>query len=166
MWELWMLQQNSKEKTWAAPLWRSIHIYQKGSLPQAHPVRYPPSGSSSPSYTRRNPCHNNFYLYTKFRSRLIRGLNGQILIKGDFNGHSYSWGNLSNDTRGDVIERFTEKNSLCILNNGSPTYLKPQAQHSQNPTSAIDLSICTPGGEPTKVKCNYIWANVITFVQM
>ena len=22
------------------------------------------------------------------------------------------------------------------------------------------------GGEPTKVKCNYIWANVITFVQM
>ena len=22
-----------------------------------------------------------------------------------------------------------------------------------------------PGGEPTKVKCNYIWANVITFVQ-
>ena len=23
-----------------------------------------------------------------------------------------------------------------------------------------------PGGEPTKVKCNYIWANVITFVQM
>ena len=24
----------------------------------------------------------------------------------------------------------------------------------------------TPGGEPTKVRCNYIWANVITFVQM
>ena len=23
-----------------------------------------------------------------------------------------------------------------------------------------------PGGEPTKVKCNYIWANVITFAQM
>ena len=27
---------------------------------------------------------------------------------------------------------------------GSPTYFKPQAQHSHNPTSAIDLSICTP----------------------
>ena len=34
---------------------------------------------------------------------------------------------------------------MCILNDGSPTYLKPQAQHSQNQTSAIDLSICTPG---------------------
>ena len=23
-----------------------------------------------------------------------------------------------------------------------------------------------PGGEPTKVKCIYIWANIITFAQM
>ena len=52
---------------------------------------------------------------------------------------------FSNDTRGVVIERFTDRNNLCILNDGSPTYLKPQAQHSQNPISAIDLSICTPG---------------------
>ena len=85
------------------------------------------------------------HLTTQDLSRLIRGLNGQILITGDLNDHSYSWGNLNNDTRGDVIERFTDRNNLCILNNGSPTYLKPQAQHSQNPTSAIDLSICTPG---------------------
>ena len=42
------------------------------------------------------------------------------------------------------MERFTDKNNLCILNNGSPTYLKPQAQHSYNPTSAIELSTCTP----------------------
>ena len=42
------------------------------------------------------------------------------------------------------MERFTDKNNLCILNNGSPTYLKPQAQHSHNPTSAIELSTCTP----------------------
>ena len=85
------------------------------------------------------------HLTTQDLSRLIRGLNRQILIIGDLNGHSYSWGNLNNDTRGDVIERFTDRNNLCILNDGSPTYLKPQAQHSQNPTSAIDLSICTPG---------------------
>ena len=85
------------------------------------------------------------HLTTQDLSRLIRGLNGQILITGDLNGHSYSWGNLNNDTRGDVIESFTDRNNLCILNDGSPTYLKPQAQHSQNPTSAIDLSICTPG---------------------
>ena len=83
-------------------------------------------------------------LTTQDLSHLIRGLNGHILITGDFNGHNYSWGSLSNDIRGDVLEGFTDKNNLCILNDGSPTYLKPQAQHSQKPTSAIDLSICTP----------------------
>ena len=83
-------------------------------------------------------------LTTQDLSRLIRGLNGHILITADFNGHKYSWDSLSNDIRGDVVERFTNKNKLCIFNDGSPTYLKPQAQHSQNPTSAIDLPICTP----------------------
>ena len=72
-------------------------------------------------------------LTTQDLSRLIRGLNGHILITGDFNGHNYSWGSLSNDIRGDVVERFTDKNNLCILNDGSPTSLKPQAQHSQTP---------------------------------
>ena len=31
---------------------------------------------------------------------------------------------------------------------------------------AYDMIHYISGGEPTKVKCNYIWANVITFVQM
>ena len=92
------------------------------------------------------------HLTTQDLSRLIRGLNGQILIIRDLNGHSYSWGNLNNDTRGDVIERFTDRNNLCILNDGSPTYMEPQAQHSQNSTSAIDLSICTPG---LALKCSW-----------
>ena len=48
------------------------------------------------------------------------------------------------DTRGEVIERFTDKNNLCILNDGTHTYLKPQAQHVNKP-SAIDLTISTPG---------------------
>ena len=85
------------------------------------------------------------HLKTQDLSRLLRGLNG-ILITGDFNnGHNYSWGSLKNDTRGGVVERFTDRKNLCILNDGSPTYLKPQAQHSENPTPAIDLSIYTPG---------------------
>ena len=49
------------------------------------------------------------------------------------------------DTRGEVIERFTDKHNLCILNDGSHTYLKPQAQYVNKPTSAIDLTISTPG---------------------
>ena len=85
------------------------------------------------------------HLKTQDLSRLLRGLNGHRLITGDFNGHNYSWGSLKNDTRGGAVEGFTDRNNLCILNDGSPTYLKPQAQHSESPTSAIDLSICTPG---------------------
>ena len=49
------------------------------------------------------------------------------------------------DTRGEVIERFTDKHNLCVLNDGTHTYLKPQAQHVNKPTSAIDLTISTPG---------------------
>ena len=85
------------------------------------------------------------HLTTQDLLRFIRVLNRQTFITRYFNGHSYSWGNLNNDTRRDVIERFTDRNNLCI-------HLKPQAQHSQNPTSAIDLSICTPG---LSLKCTW-----------
>ena len=57
---------------------------------------------------------------------------------------NYLWGSHDVDTRGEVIERFTDKHNLCILNDGTHTYLKPQAQHVTNPTSAIDLTISTP----------------------
>ena len=55
------------------------------------------------------------------------------------------WGSHDVDTRGEIIERFTDKHNLCILNDGTHTYLKPQAQHVNRPTSAIDLTISTPG---------------------
>ena len=42
------------------------------------------------------------------------------------------------DTRGEVIERFNNKHNLCILNDGTHTYLKPQAHHANKPTSAVD----------------------------
>ena len=41
--------------------------------------------------------------------------------------------------------RFTDKHNLCILDDGTHTYLKPQVQHVNRPTSAIDLTISTPG---------------------
>ena len=49
------------------------------------------------------------------------------------------------DTQGEVIERFTDKYNLCILNDGSHTYLKAQAQYVNKQTSVIDLTISTPG---------------------
>ena len=88
---------------------------------------------------------SNNHLTSNDLSYLTRNIRGQILMTGDFNGHSYLWGSHDVDTRGEVIERFTDKNNLCILNDGTHTYLKPQAQHVNKPTSAIDLTISTPG---------------------
>ena len=55
------------------------------------------------------------------------------------------WGSPDVDTRGEIIERFTDKHNLCILDDGTHTYRKPQAQHMNRPTSAIDLTISTLG---------------------
>ena len=54
-------------------------------------------------------------------------------------GKSWCW------HRGKVIERFTDKHNLCIINDGTHIYLKPQAQHVNKPTSVTDLTISTPG---------------------
>ena len=133
MCQVWLLQQNTEEETLAASLWRSIHIRQKICLLQAHRVGYPPPGRAvAVQVTLGGTPVTIFSVYTpRFEHLKTQDLSRLI---------NYSLGSLSNDTRGDVIERFTDRNNLCILNDGSPTYLKPQAQHSH---SAIDLSICT-----------------------
>ena len=46
------------------------------------------------------------------------------------------WGSHDVDTRGEVIEIFTDKHNLCIIYDGTHTYLKPQVsmwtnQHQQ-----------------------------------
>ena len=69
---------------------------------------------------------SNNHLTSKDLSYLTRNIRGQILMTGDFNGHSCLWGSHDVDTRGEVIERFTDKNNLCILIDGTHTYLKPQ----------------------------------------
>ena len=89
------------------------------------------------------PGHS--HLTTRDLSYLTRDISGPILITGDFNGHNYLWGCHFVDTRGEVIERFTDKHNLCVLNDGIHTYLKPEAQLASEPTSAIDLTISTPG---------------------
>ena len=88
---------------------------------------------------------SNNHLTSRDLTHLTRNIRGQIIITGDFNGHSYLWDSHDVDTRGEVIERFTNKHNLCILNDGTHTYLKPQAQHVNTPTSAIDFTISRPG---------------------
>ena len=84
----------------------------------------------------------NNHLTTRDLSYLIMKIRGQILVTVDFNGRNCLCHDV--DTGGEVIERFTEKHNLCTLNDGTHTYLKPQAQHVNKPTSAIDLTISTP----------------------
>ena len=87
----------------------------------------------------------NNHLTTRDLSNLIRNIRGQIPIMGDFNGHNCLWGSHEVDTRGEVIERFTDKHNLCVFNDGTHTYLKPQAQHVNKPMSAIDTQpSCDP----------------------
>ena len=125
-----------------------VDLYKEGTLPPSGPDGLSPSCRSS-SYPGGYSCNNTLCLHSKqqtLTSRdLTRNIRGQILITGDFNGHSYLWGSHDVDTRGEVIERFTNKPNLYILNDGNHTYLKPQAQHVNKPTSAIDVTISTLG---------------------
>ena len=73
-------------------------------------------------------------------SRLIDQLPAPFVICGDFNGHSITWGCDKNNSRGDRIDDFITENNICLLNDGSYTYL-----HQATGTfTAIDLSLCSP----------------------
>ena len=73
-------------------------------------------------------------------SRLIDQLPAPFVICGDFNGHSITWGCDKNNSRGDRIDDFITDNSICLLNDGSYTYLHP----ATGTFTAIDLSLCSP----------------------
>ncbi len=78
---------------------------------------------------------------------LVGQLPSPFLLLGDFNGHSDLWTNsdlcdgiVMNDQKGKAMESVLENFDLCLLNDGSPTYL----HHATGSLTAIDLSICTP----------------------
>ena len=152
MCQLWWLLQIAEAESRSAAMWRSPDIHQEGTLPQggsswlAPPriaVQVTLGGTPITILSVYIPGIN--HLTTRDLSNLIRNIRDQILMTGDFNGHNYMWGSHDIDTRGEIIERFTDKHNLCILNDGTHTYLKPQAQHVNRPTSTIDLTISTPG---------------------
>jgi len=71
---------------------------------------------------------------------LISHLPPPILLLGDFNAHSTVWGSSKTNIRGKQIEDLFQKQNLCLLNDGSSTYMHAATAS----TSAIDLSICSP----------------------
>ena len=67
----------------------------------------------------------------------IEQLPSLFVLLGDFNGYSPVWGNESYNSRGQMLEYLFSKMELCILNDGSATYIHPGTVS----TSALDLSI-------------------------
>lgn len=67
-------------------------------------------------------------------------LPSPYLLLGDFNGHHPLWGGRHTDRRGKITEDFINAHSLCLLNDGSHTYLHP----GYGTYSAIDISLSDP----------------------
>ena len=80
------------------------------------------------------------YLNIVLLSRLIDQLPVPFVICGDFNGHSMTWDCDKDSSREDRIDDFITENSICLLNDGSYTYLHP----ATGTFTAIDLSLCSP----------------------
>lgn len=64
-----------------------------------------------------------------------------IIILGDFNAHHTSWGSHHSDSFAMALIDMFDNINVCILNDGSPTR---RVYPSQNPKSAVDLSLCSP----------------------
>ena len=72
--------------------------------------------------------------------QLFLELPAPVLVVGDFNAHSTSWGCDSTGVRGRHLESFINDESLCILNTGERTHFTvPSGQ-----TSTLDLSLASP----------------------
>ncbi|XP_064475855.1 cholinesterase 1-like [Ornithodoros turicata] len=90
-----------------------------------------PDGSEWPTYTKEDPYHQSI-------RDIFLGLPPPFLVVGDINAHHPRWGSARTDRRGirwvDVIGEM----DLCLLNDGSPTFLRRDFS-----TDVLDVSICS-----------------------
>ena len=70
--------------------------------------------------------------------RLIEQLPAPFVLVGDLNAHSPLWGDVRQDSRGQMVEKLLNDYNLCLLNTGEPTY----RHHSHHPFSVPDVFIC------------------------
>ena len=71
-------------------------------------------------------------------TRLIDQPPTPFVICGDFNCHSMTWGCDKNNSRGDRIDEFITENNICLLNDGSYTYLHPTTVTWLLPSVGVD----------------------------
>lgn len=69
---------------------------------------------------------------------LVEQIPPPFILMGDFNAHNPLWGGKQLDAKGKKMEKLINENDLCLLNDGSYTYLHP----GHGSFSAIDLTIC------------------------
>ena len=85
----------------------------------------------------------SFKVNLKDMADLVDQLPKPYLLVGDFNAHNVIWdgnSNVTENTKGKIIEKFIADHDLCIYNDGSPTYIHP----ASGSMTAIDLSLCSP----------------------
>lgn len=69
---------------------------------------------------------------------LLTSLPPPFVLCGDFNAHNAIWGSTHTDTRGERLASFFADHSLCVLNDGSPTFL-----YGAFLSSCLDLTIAS-----------------------
>jgi len=79
---------------------------------------------------------------------LIEQLPRPFLLLGGLNGHSPLWGSARLDSQGKVIEDVISDLNLTVLNDGSPTFVRP----GTGCRSHLDLAICDPS-----IHLDYEW---------
>ena len=82
----------------------------------------------------------NYPLQQHELNNLIMQIPTPFVILGYFNAHSPLWESPNTNHRGQDIEDFIFRNSLCIVNNGDNTYFHEPSKIFH----AIDLVICSP----------------------
>ena len=71
---------------------------------------------------------------------IINQLPTPYLLLADFNGQNVIRGSDDVNQRGRIIEKFINKNMLCLFNDNKPTYLHP----ATGTYTSLDLLICYP----------------------
>lgn len=66
---------------------------------------------------------------------ILSTTTGPWVITGDFNAHHMLWGSPNTNRRGRSLVAFASDHGLCLLNDGSPTYLR-----GTNYGSCLDLT--------------------------
>lgn len=55
---------------------------------------------------------------------IIQQCKSHILLVGDFNAHNVAWGSVRTTPRGRELLDLADSHDLCLLNDGSPTFIR------------------------------------------